>query len=583
MAGKFMNLKKLIIPTMTLILMTSQLAGCALVTSREMVDMINQSETIEIELAKPDYGDIAIDMVDKEEEKTIGWTQLDQLKTYNNGFRQAFDEVFNINIVTESGVNGKSGSLYVDEAGDRNGNTSLEDAFRNKVFVEKYWNNADIKSELAKIATQAYSDVKETDSKSLLAAINAYYNLTTENESKEFKGTTSLTREQFYSMVYKSNSGVSDIKTDENYVKAVGGETIYTRFAQEVDEYGFLSVENGSLNRSNVNGAISRAEAIHLIVQSEFKDIYSDVSGKEKAFSDTKNGGDVAYKVGFKEKDDDGNIVAKNMWQNYTLAFMMQYPDKGMQEEMYKSMVVAKSIGLLDEEMESRWDEPLSKEEAIELIINTQLAKNHAYGYLSEVEYGKINADKFKIQKDTQDAIGVDEETGLEYGEGWTEVPAKGDPAKMLSSGMTLSEAKSLIEVEIEVSKISGLNEEETKKALEDLAKQLGTTMAEVNSISVSGVIKPVQEQPSYTEDIPSDVEAGLGIERPSNNGGGNSNTNSNTGSGSTETPSGNSGGNVQQPSSGGDGTGGDGSFDGHIHTGTGTSEEDPDFQLEMP
>lgn len=144
-----------------------------------------------------------------------------------------------------------------------------------------------------------------------------------------------------------------------------------------------------------------------------------------------------------------------------------------------------------------------------------------------------------------------------------------GDPTRMLSSGMTLSEAKSLIEVEREVSKISELSEEETQKALKELAKKLGTTLAEVNSIDVMGVVKdPKYQQPSYTEETPQ--------EAPSNNGGGSvvhqPSGNSNNGSGS-----------VQQPSNGGDGTGGSGAFDGIIIEGPGTSEEDPDFHLEMP
>lgn len=183
-----------------------------------------------------------------------------------------------------------------------------------------------------------------------------------------------------------------------------------------------------------------------------------------------------------------------------------------------------------------------------------------------------------------------------------------GDPTRILSSGMTLSEAKSLIEVEREVSKISNLSEEEIIKQLKKLAKELGTTLAEVNSIDVMGVVKdPKYQQPSYAEETPQ--------EQPSNNGGGSvvqqPSGNSNNGSGSVQQPSnevfdnGNIfnnenylGGGVgsteespdvtfempgDEPQSNGDGTGGDGAFDGLHIDGEGSTVESPDVTFEMP
>lgn len=138
----------------------------------------------------------------------------------------------------------------------------------------------------------------------------------------------------------------------------------------------------------------------------------------------------------------------------------------------------------------------------------------------------------------------------------------------MLSSGMTLSEAKSLIEVEREFCKFDNISEEETIKILKKRAKELGTSLAEVNSINVSGVIKdPAYQQPSYTEEIPQ--------EQPSNNGGG-SVVQQPSGNGNSN----NSGGTTQKPSSNGDGA-----FDGaHLGgDGVGTSEESPDVTFEMP
>lgn len=483
MASKFMRVKKLVIPTLTLIILVSQLSGCAVMSSNEMVDMINQGRSITIELPKPAY-----DIVIKgQQQEDIEWVQLDQLKTFNQGFRQGVDEVFNINIVTENGINGKSGCLYVDEAGDRNGNTTLEDALRNKVFVTKYWQDADVKTKLAKLANEVYTDVDGNDTYAILGAINAYYNLMPNAENpSSFNPTQSLTREDFYTLAFKTEEGVRDINVDKRFADAVGGETKFTKFAQEVDEYGFLSVANKSLDANSYKGSISRAEAVYMMVNKHFPEELAKVTGKEQAFKDTKNAGDLALKVGFKYKDKETKeILGKDRWQAYTLAYMIQNPDKGLQDELYKAMVVAKQAGLISGD-ESRWDEPISKAEAIQLVINTHLAKNNLYGYLSKVEYGKNDLSKFTVEsEDPYKVIGVDEE-GMKYGKDWVQVPKeqfKLDPNTKLENGLTLAQAKQLINELGEKWIKEGVSADEVQKRQEFIAKDMGTTLETLEAL----------------------------------------------------------------------------------------------------
>ena len=54
MASRFMKIKRVIIPFMTLVVMTSQLAGCATMTSDEMLKSMNESPEVSIEYAIPD-------------------------------------------------------------------------------------------------------------------------------------------------------------------------------------------------------------------------------------------------------------------------------------------------------------------------------------------------------------------------------------------------------------------------------------------------------------------------------------------------------------------------------------------------
>ncbi len=390
MSGKFMKFKKIIIPIMSLIILTSQLTGCAALESREMIKMIDRGESIMMEVSQPSY---EVNVLGQQ--KQVDWIQLDQLKTHKE-FRQDFDTLFNINIVTEKGLNGKSGCLYVDESGDRNGNTTLEDALRNKAFVTKYWQDNDVKDGLVKLSDDIYTDTDGNMMYGITGSLNAYYSLLEDAENPSaFNPTQSLTREQFYTLVFKAEEGVQEIKNDGVFEKAIGGGTPYSKFAQGVSEYGFLSVDNKSLDEQAYKGSISRAEAVYMVVNKHFPKELAKVNGEEKAFKDTKNGGDVARTLGFKYKDKETKeIIPKDRWQMYTLATMLQHPNKGMQEEIYNAMVVAKKLGLIPGE-ESRWDEPISKAEGIQLVMNTHLAKNKIYGYLSEVEYGKINPDKF--------------------------------------------------------------------------------------------------------------------------------------------------------------------------------------------
>lgn len=121
-----MKIKKLVVPILSLAIMMGSIVGCSVMKSDELLEMLNSDSTITIELAEPNY-----EAVKKGEEKYFEWTELDQLQTYNKGFRQSVDEVFNINIVTENYKNGKNGVLYIGEDGKRNGNATLAFMIKN--------------------------------------------------------------------------------------------------------------------------------------------------------------------------------------------------------------------------------------------------------------------------------------------------------------------------------------------------------------------------------------------------------------------------------------------------------------------
>ena len=57
MSGKFMKVKRIIIPTITAVIIASQLAGCAAMTSNELLDAINRGDEIQIEIIDPAFAE----------------------------------------------------------------------------------------------------------------------------------------------------------------------------------------------------------------------------------------------------------------------------------------------------------------------------------------------------------------------------------------------------------------------------------------------------------------------------------------------------------------------------------------------
>ncbi len=55
MNGKYMRIKRVIIPTITMLVIASQLFGCASASKKDAYNMLQESTEIELEYAVPDY------------------------------------------------------------------------------------------------------------------------------------------------------------------------------------------------------------------------------------------------------------------------------------------------------------------------------------------------------------------------------------------------------------------------------------------------------------------------------------------------------------------------------------------------
>ena len=375
-----MKIKKFTIPVMTVIIMTSQLMGCASVTSDEMLELLEAGESIEIEVAMPAYYE-----AEQGKEVISDWTELG-LQENNKEYRLAFDDV---TYTHSAGEVGKNGPMYVDLKGNWTNNSTLYYAMMNKVFVEKYWKNNETKDKLREAILETYVDIDESDSAKVKdsAIINAYFSLFNDHEVGYANPNSTLTRGEFLAGLAKADTPVNkDLTASAEMLAAVGSETSQVILAELTEADSYLNLADKSLDAVTFNGTISKAEAVYTIVQRYFADEFKATTGKESAYADTKNAGNIASRAGYINEEEN---KYPDKWKAYTLSSMLQNPDKGMDESFYKSYVVAKQVGLLpDGTTDTCYDEAITKAEAIDLILRAYEAIAERDGYKTTSELG---------------------------------------------------------------------------------------------------------------------------------------------------------------------------------------------------
>lgn len=363
MSGKFMSVKRVIVPTITMLIIASQLMGCSSVSQSEMLQMINQGDAIEIEVAVP---------LNQEQgtEKTVEWTQLDQL-TSQPELRSSMENIFKI---VAFGDNSKNGVFYVNLDGEQDGNNTLYNVFANNKFREGYWNNVAVQRELAQASAENYADIDYEEGnykRAMLAGINGYFNILNDSETGYANMDSTITRLEAMSALFKAENPVTDtLSEDSEFREAVdaGNTNEYTIFASNLSEQSYLDIGSGSLDSHTANGTITRGELVYMIVQEYFKTEYDNVDIKGECYADTVNGGNIAVAQKFIEGEN-----KKEHWQSYELSYALQNPDKGCPERMYKALLVANEKGIIVDK-DSRWEEGATKEDFLEMLTNAYLA-----------------------------------------------------------------------------------------------------------------------------------------------------------------------------------------------------------------
>lgn len=358
MSGKFMSVKKYIIPTITMVIIASQLMGCAAASSDQLVEMLNRGEQIEIEVASPAFGE-----EEQGTESQILWEELASLST-NEVLRKAWDNTLKIT-VTDTG---KNGMLYVNDKGENANNTTLRMALHNRAF-QKLFESEDGLESLAEGALNNYADLDVDETyKAALMGINGYFNIIPDMEVNYANADSTLTRNEFLAMVFRAESPVSELTLNADYVNAVG-QSDYNIFAQGVVEDSYLDLQSKSLNNMTANGAITRAEVVYTLVKRYFsKELSSiDIKNSEITFTDAKDGGDI-----INNQKKVANPTSKDYWKSYELTYALSNPDDGLPTDLYKALLVARQIGILQTN-ETRWDEAVTRSEVIDFLMNAYI------------------------------------------------------------------------------------------------------------------------------------------------------------------------------------------------------------------
>ena len=308
------------------------------------------------------------------ESEPLEWIELDQLQTHSS-LRRNFDDALGI---VRFDVGSKNGVMYSDLDGNWTGNNTLYNAFKNRTFVEDYWNNGKVKSTLAEYAREEFSDVN-SDDVAVVAGMNAYYNIIPSAADGTSGLSANATRAEAMGAIFRADTPVESVEANAEFAAAVG-DSEWNTYAQDLASYSWLDYTNGSLNSDNYNGFITKAEFVYMLMNRYFPDemnsAIANISGKT-----------VAEKQGFISTDKEtGNVTYGHAWQAYVLQYGLSNEKAELQEQLSAALQLASSKGIV--QSTSDWRNPIMKYDVVNMLIKTYEVMGESSGYSVAVRNG---------------------------------------------------------------------------------------------------------------------------------------------------------------------------------------------------
>lgn len=359
-----MKAKKLriVLPMLTAIMI---LGGCGQVntTQQDILNMLNTSDTITIQLSTEDTEDGTQYKVD--------WIQLGDM-TSSKELRAVMDEQFKIT----GNTGNKNGMFYVNEKGENTQNNTLSVALRNRAFTT-ILNNADDLESINYTLAGNYSDIDIEDERAIYAAISDYFELLNAGENGESNIEDSLSRAEAMSLVFRAVTPVSEIEGNSAFDSVVG-QSDYNAFANKEDKNVFISTSDGSLNETTYIQNMTKAEYIYLVMNEVFGNQAVQSVDTSTKIDDLANAGNLRA---------DAKLSGKQQLSSAIIKEFVSNPSK-IDESLYKAIVLANEKGISNT---NSMDSAITKGEAVEILCKA-LMKNSS---IEEFNYnmGSVNTD----------------------------------------------------------------------------------------------------------------------------------------------------------------------------------------------
>lgn len=405
MSGKYMKLKRVILPTITMVIIASQLFGCSSASKQEAYDMLQETEQIELEYAVPEY-----DTAEDSKVELLPWLQLASLETHPE-LRSAFEELLGVTGTTGD----KSGIIYINSGDMTDQNNTLFMALGNTTFMNDYIRNDAQQSKIEEIANNEYTDIE--DNQSIPAVINAYFELLPDQTDGQFDGSATISRAQAMTLLMRATTPVNDAQAPESnddFTSKVG-ESQYTNFAAPMNEYTYLNTENG-LNDKTFNTTMSRGEYIYMLTKCIYGDVYAEMLATVGKTDES-----LSEDVTLTTIKDGGNITFQEALNN---------PENGLPTEMYQTLARAVALGFISEDT-LNWDEAITKSEAITIFIDaTEIYQSNIKEVRDDMGLGETPPYEVVDQGDYPDNRSDHQAAWDNYKETWDDFSVYGTTTK---------------------------------------------------------------------------------------------------------------------------------------------------------
>lgn len=402
-------MKRKIIAGLLLIAMLTSLCSCGeSKTGIALKDIASTGEAVKLSVALNDnsYSMLALSNTVDTEDNRI---ELDQMTTYPE-IRKTMDDVLGI---AKFASNSKNGCIYVSGDGAWTGNSTLFNAFKNKVFVYDYWEKvlkqSDTISKISKACEADYGVNIGNSTYELLLAIDSYYGIF--NSGSDKNGgmlDVPVSRKDAMSALYKADTPV-DLLVENKYSDFA--ENSCALYASQVEDCCYLNSGDGSLNAYSYYEPITKAEVIYMLVNRYYPEEYNNAS-LDKAYEGVANRGDLFDTFG---------VEKGTYWKMQSLEACLQNPEDGLTEDLLKALKVAKEHGMIGRienwyESYTRYDFLMTLTQTYKNMfteatfpVTANMGEQHVN---TEIEFGKPNKDETELGEisveKVEDAVELD-------------------------------------------------------------------------------------------------------------------------------------------------------------------------------